>query len=66
MYEFDQGAELSRYFYEPNRIELVSAVSVTDPRKTNDTGLVSKPYDRPSPDPTYPETMRAAPTELEQ
>ncbi len=30
MYEFDEGAELSKYFYEPREIELVNGMYVTD------------------------------------
>jgi len=30
MYEFDEGAELSKYFYEPGEIKLVNGLYVTD------------------------------------
>ncbi|HEX2929981.1 MAG TPA: hypothetical protein VHV54_09725, partial [Candidatus Binatia bacterium] len=30
MYEFDEGAELSKYFYEPQKIDAVNGVYVMD------------------------------------
>ena len=30
MYEFDEGAELSKYFYEPENIKVVNGVYVID------------------------------------
>jgi ferredoxin len=33
MYEFDEGAEMSEYFYDPEKIKMVNGVYVIDPKE---------------------------------